>query len=145
MPIKFGNTEICPHLGSKKQTMSNYDNNDARLCLNCGEPISGRADKLFCCGKCKNEWHNRISGTEKRRRERIFAILWKNYKLLEMILESDEHAPEIAMLADAGFRQEYITGFRHLRGGRDEYRCFDISYNKTETRLYNIRRAPEIV
>lgn len=34
---------------------------------------------------------------------------------------------------------------KKLRSGREEYRCFDISYNKTEARLYNIRRAPELL
>lgn len=125
--------------------MDNYCNQEERRCLNCGTLISGRIDKLFCSGRCKNDWHNRISGTDRRRRERIFGILWKNYKILEMMLEAEDKAPEITMLTDAGFRPEYITGIRHLRGGREEFRCFDISYYTTETRLYNIRRAPEIV
>lgn len=120
------------------------EKNEERLCMNCGRTLSGRPDKLFCSTRCKNEWHNRISGEEKRRRERVFSILCKNYRVLEMMIELEEHNPVISSLENAGFRPEYITGFRHLRG-RDEYRCFDITYNKTEARLYNIRRAPEPV
>ena len=122
----------------------NIKTDEERRCLNCGEPIKGRPDKLFCCGRCKNEWHNRISGVEKRRRERVFNALWKNYKILELVIESNEPLPELQSLSDLGFRPEYVTGFIRKRGGRDEYRCFDISYNKTEARLYNIRRASEI-
>ena len=125
--------------------MNNNTQKEKGLCLNCGMPVTGRSDKLFCCGKCKNEWHNRISGSERRSRERVFSMLWKNYKILEMVLEGGERTPEMATLSNAGFRPEYITGFRRIRHGRDEYRCFDICYNKTETRLYNIRRAPEIL
>ena len=117
---------------------------EERFCMNCGKKLNGRPDKLFCCARCKNEWHNRISGEEKRRRDRVFSMLCKNYKILEMMLELEEHNPVISSLENAGFRPDYITGFRHLRG-RDEYRCFDITYNKTEARLYNIRRAPELI
>ena len=115
-----------------------------RVCRNCGKPISGRADKRFCCSRCKNEWNNSLNGPARHRRNRVLGILDKNYQVLKMVLESGERAPELASLADAGFRSEYVTEFRRIRRGRDEYRCFDISYNKTETRLYNIRRVPEL-
>ena len=121
------------------------DKKHMRRCLNCGDLLTGRSDKLFCCGRCKNEWHNKMTGSEKRRREKVFGILWRNYKVLEMMLEGEEHTPEIAELVAGGFRPEFITGYRRLRSGREEYRCFDISYNKTEARLYNIRRAPELL
>lgn len=129
--------------GRKETIMT--DKKHPRRCLNCGGPVTGRADKLFCCGRCKNEWHNKMTGSEKRRREKIFSILWKNYKILETMLEGEEHTPEIASLVAEGFRPEFITGYQRLRTGREEYRCFDISYNKTEARLYNIRRASELV
>jgi predicted nucleic acid-binding Zn ribbon protein len=120
------------------------DLTEERFCLNCGAALHGRPDKVFCNTRCKNEWHNRINGDEKRRRERVFGILWNNYKILETMLELQEHTPAISSLEDAGFRPGYITGFRKLRG-RNEFRCFDITYNKTEARLYNIRRAPELM
>ena len=117
---------------------------DERFCMNCGARLAGRPDKLFCSARCKNEWHNRIKGDEKRRRERIFSILCNNYKILDTMIALEEHNPLISSLENAGFRPGYITGFRHLKG-RNEYHCFDISYNKTEAHLYNIRRAPELL
>ncbi|MBR4822015.1 MAG: hypothetical protein IKZ71_02580 [Bacteroidales bacterium] len=118
---------------------------EKRRCLNCGTVLSGRSDKLFCCGRCKNEWHNHITITEKRRRERVFGALWRNYKILQMMMDAEQKSPEIQALGEMGFRDEYVTGFRKRRNGRHEYRCFDITYNKTEARLYNLRRAPEFV
>ena len=118
---------------------------EEKRCLNCGAVLRGRPDKLFCSGRCKNEWHNRISSEGRRRREKIYGILCNNYKILEMMIELEEHAPSLSLLENAGFRDNYITGFRRLRSGREEYSCFDISYNKTEARLYNIRRAPELL
>ena len=128
----------------QKKEMNEQKHEEERVCLNCGKPISGRADKRFCCSRCKNEWNNSLNGPARHRRNRVLGILDKNYQVLKMVLESGERAPELTSLADAGFRSEYVTEFRRIRRGRDEYRCFDISYNKTETRLYNIRRVPEL-
>ena len=127
-----------------KNAMKDLAHEKQRVCLNCGQPLTGRPDKKFCCSRCKNEWNNSVNGPERRSRERVISILSKNYRLLQMVMESGEKAPELKSLEDAGFRQEYVTGFRRIRRGRDEYYCFDISYNKTEARLYNIRRAPEL-
>ena len=124
--------------------MSDQKHKEVRVCLNCGEPITGRADKRFCCSKCKNEWNNSLSILDRQNRNRIINILLKNYMVLQAALESEEKAPELGTLVKAGFHPEYVTGFRRVRRGRDEYRCFDICYNKTEARLYNIRRAPEL-
>lgn len=131
-------------LSAKTIVMSDKKQREGRVCLNCGEPITGRADKRFCSIKCKNEWNNSLIGLDKHDRNRIISILLKNYLVLQTVMESGEKAPELEALAVAGFRPEYVTGFRRIRRGRDEYRCFDICYNKTEARLYNIRRAPEL-
>ena len=112
-----------------------------RQCLNCGITLSGRPDKLFCCARCKNEYHNRISGAERRKRDRSFGILWKNYKLLELILDLGSDKTDKRNLLEMGFQPDYVTGHRRPRGGRDEYICFDIHYSMNEARLYNIRRA----
>ena len=117
---------------------------EARTCINCGKILSGRPDKLFCSQHCKNEWHNRISGAEKRRRDRTFAILWKNYKILQTLTDSRIMETDLSALAGSGFNPDFITGFRKLKSGRADYFCFDISYNKTEARLYNIRRTSEL-
>ena len=31
-------------------------------CMECGKPLSGRTDKKFCCGKCRNRFNNRRYG-----------------------------------------------------------------------------------
>jgi predicted nucleic acid-binding Zn ribbon protein len=126
----------------KQNDMNGYD--EERHCMNCGKTLSGRPDKLFCSQRCKNEWHNRINGMEKRRRDRTFAILWKNYKILELMADSGMRETDMSSLSACGFNPDFITGFRKLRNGRADYFCFDIAYNKTEARLYNIRRTSEL-
>lgn len=132
------------HISGKRKNAMKENQTEAQCCLNCGKPISGRPDKLFCCSRCKNEYHNRISGAERRKRNRVFGILWNNYKILELILDTGSDKAALSSLVEMGFVVNYITGHRRPRGGRDVYSCFDICYNMTEARLYNIRRAPEI-
>jgi len=120
------------------------ENSDNRKCLNCGKELHGRPDKLFCSGQCKNDWHNRLTRDEKRNQQRVFGILRNNYKILELMIELNERTPVIAAMENSGFRPEFVTGYRRTKG-RIELRCFDIIYNTTEARLYNIRRAPEVL
>lgn len=119
--------------------------NEEKLCIQCGKPVYGRPDKLFCSNKCRNDYHNRINAGARLRKDRVISILWNNYKLLEMVLNSGNTGIDLRALQDLGFQVSYITGHRRARGGRDEYSCFDILYNKTEVRLYNIRRTSAIV
>lgn len=111
-----------------------------KTCIYCGAPILGRSDKLFCSTSCKNAWHNRMTASERRCRERTLSILWNNYKILESLMESGES--NILIESIPGFKPEYVTSYRKLPTGRVDLGCFDITYNKTEARLYNIRRAP---
>ena len=70
--------------------MNEQKHEEERVCLNCGKPISGRADKRFCCSRCKNEWNNSLNGPARHRRNRVLGILDKNYQVLKMVLESGE-------------------------------------------------------
>lgn len=114
-----------------------------RQCLWCGMPISGRLDKLFCSASCKNAWHNHITGRERRCRDRVNTILWNNYKILQSLMETGEKNVLLSSLP--GFMPDYVTGYRKLHNGRTELFCFDIMYNKTEARLYNIRQASDLL
>ena len=50
-----------------------------RRCLNCGKVIvNGRPDKLFCCVRCKNAWHNAKQWMQKNRKEKVISRLLKN-------------------------------------------------------------------
>ena len=42
-----------------------------------------------------------------------------------------------------GFNPEYVTGIRRSRM-RLELRCFDIRYQRSETRLYNIEKVEDL-
>ncbi|MBQ9548497.1 MAG: hypothetical protein IJV01_04980 [Bacteroidales bacterium] len=110
-------------------------------CLQCGTELYGRPDKKFCSDPCKNKWHNSRGGEKRRSQGRVFTDLAVNYDILEKLLLKGVSSVDRSVLENMGFRCARITGHRRIRGGHDEYQCFDIHYIQTETRLFRIRRV----
>lgn len=110
------------------------------VCLYCGKQGYGRADRKFCSSACKSAWHNEINKNSRLYRSRILTALNKNYIILREALERGELSTDIITMEDRGFRPCYVTGFWPARLGADIYRCFDISYCRSASRIYKIRR-----
>lgn len=116
---------------------------DSVKCLECGNNIKyGRSDKKFCCEGCKNKFNNRRKSVMIRLQSRVIHSLDKNYQILDKLLRS---GADSVMLPDAlqwGFNPEYMTSCTRSRM-RTIYRCYDIKYCKSDTRLFNISRIPQ--
>ena len=56
-----------------------------KTCLDCGNPIIGRADKKFCDDQCRNNYNNKLRADESTAVKNINAILFKNRKILEKL------------------------------------------------------------
>lgn len=54
-----------------------------RTCLDCGEPLRGRADQKFCNDLCRNSYNNKKLGSSTNFMRKINRILKKNHALLE--------------------------------------------------------------
>ena len=112
-------------------------------CLECGTPIQyGRSDKKFCCDYCKNRWHNERNKDYVRIRSKVTHALDKNYRILTLLLGNGKTSAPMSDLQQWGFSPEYVTGMNKGRM-RTEYRCFDIRYNRSENKIYNICRVPD--
>ncbi|MCX7649486.1 MAG: hypothetical protein N2050_02890 [Flavobacteriales bacterium] len=60
---------------------------EERRCLECGEPLSGRADKKFCNDMCRSAHNNRqITGARTPAVRHIHRILLRNRQILEHFL-----------------------------------------------------------
>jgi len=60
--------------------------NNAPACRNCGRPLRGRSDKLYCDVSCKNAYHNQSHRQDRREVLQIDRILKHNRKVLKKIL-----------------------------------------------------------
>jgi len=110
-------------------------------CLQCGKPVHGRAGKKFCSEKCKNEWHNITTKRSRLARGRIITALSHNHSLLEKAVREGMLSIDLMTLENMGFRPDYMTGYTPGRNGAaGTCRCFDISYCRSATRVYKIRK-----
>lgn len=113
-------------------------------CLECGTTFYGRKDKHFCSLSCKNRYHNKIIQAQRRYRAEVMAALTRNYAILDALVKEDRTSAPLAELKKAGFDPAYITGHRKGRYRHDDYSCFDLSFYRTDTRIFNLRRKEPV-
>lgn len=109
-------------------------------CLECGTVFYGRKDKQFCNATCKNKWHNRLLRERRQYRMETISALARNYEILEELLKENRQSAGLAELSELGFDPECVTGHRKGRYRHDEYSCFDISYYRSASKIFNVRR-----
>ena len=110
-------------------------------CLECGkEIVYGRTDKKFCSSSCKNRFHNKLVKDSHSYRNKVANALGRNYEILARLIKEQCNTADLGDLVQWGFNLEYCTGYRKVRG-HDEYRCFDIKYLRTPSRIFNISKV----
>lgn len=83
----------------------------SRVCLECGEPLTGRADKKFCNDVCRSAYNNKqITGSRTPVVRHIHRILLRNRQILSQIT-GEKEAIKVPgrKLRDAGFDFRYHT------------------------------------
>lgn len=110
-------------------------------CLACGKELYGRTDKKFCDRRCKNNYHNSLAKDTRLLRNRIITALSSNYRILETLLDSGRTSIALEDLAAMGFNPVYTTSHRKGRHKHEEYSCFDIRYNQSSSKIFNLRRG----
>ena len=113
-------------------------------CLQCGKKIAGRTDKVFCSDRCRSLYNYHKSRNRVLVRARIMNALEKNYSLLDALIRLGVHEAEVGELELMGFKTGCATHFTE-RGKLREYWCFDIRYDISGGRLFNLRRPLELM
>lgn len=96
------------------------DNNDGK-CLECGEPLTGRCDKKFCCDYCRNSYNNRLRKDDSRIRVEVNRALGRNRRILLSIPKGGRMNLREAVCK--GFDLSRMTGRRGI-----VYECYDVKY-----------------
>ena len=111
------------------------------LCLECGsEIVYGRKDRKFCCDGCKNKYHNRMTHPYRNWHQKVVNRLDKNHEILERLLDAGLHEASSEELFALGYDTRYATSYRKVRRSIEIW-CFDIRYNYTETRIFDIQKT----
>jgi len=116
-----------------------YETETMVHCLQCGKTITGRKDKKFCGLGCKNAYHN--MEVEKRRKymKRVDDEMHVNYLILDESLRNGCTSLRLEELCGFGFKPGLATSYRKRRKGL-ELGCYDIKYNQSDSKIFNIHR-----
>jgi len=118
-------------------------NNEGKLerrCPVCGVPIKGRSNKIFCCKKCKNAYHNEQRSRQLCYRNKIITSLTLNYRILEKLLSKHIDSMALCDIEVSGFKPSMVTGYKIIGNQKKEFRCFDIKYCMSDSKVYKIVR-----
>ena len=116
---------------------------EERRCLECGEPLRGRADQKYCNDLCRNAYNNKkLSGSSNFIRK-INRILKKNHAILEELNPEDKTTTLKSILEKKGFNFEYYTNTYTTQAGRVYYFCYDQGYSELEKNKYMLVKKEE--
>ena len=109
-------------------------------CLECGETYYGRPNQKFCSETCKNRFNNKKAQDIRNTKLRINTILERNYAILSSLIKENRYSISLFDLSAMGYKIDYMT-FNCKLNRHDQCGCYDISYIRAPTRIYNIRRV----
>lgn len=72
-------------------------------------------------------------------RRRVLAQLSVNYELLDGLIRMGKESVPLLDIVSMGFVTSVVTSFQRV-GKHNEFRCFDIKYIMTATRLFSISK-----
>lgn len=136
--------KLLTTFGKNRSTMFDEPVAIKSRCLHCGTEMYGRSDKKFCDTRCKNAYHNGETERSRRYRKSVMAAIEVNYAILDDLLKKRQLTVAVEKITPRGFSPNYST-YHRKKYPRDEYGCFDIRYNRSDSRIYNIHRiGPDI-
>lgn len=101
---------------------------EKKVCLDCGEPIKGRADKKFCNDICRNSYNNKLNSDTNNYVRNINNILRKNRRIMEDLLTGATVTVSKQKLSSAGFNFNYFTNLVKTKESKLYYFCYEFGY-----------------
>ena len=110
-----------------------------KVCLECGEPLKGRADKKFCDDQCRSNYNNKMNSDVTAEMRNINNILRKNRRILDSVVKDDGKGKiSKAKLNDKGFNFKYFTQTHTTQKGSTYKLCYDYGYLPIENDFYMV-------
>ena len=114
---------------------------EQRKCMECGEPIIGRADKKFCDDNCRNNYYNKHNSDVTAQVRNVNNILRKNRRIMETLLPAEgTFKISKAKLLHHGFNFTYHTHTYTSKKGNNYVLCYDYGYMPLDNDYFMIVR-----
>lgn len=99
-----------------------------RQCLDCSQPILGRADKKFCNDQCRSNFNNQLNSDSHNLVRNINNILRRNRRILQQLNPTGETKTTCKKLNKLGFNFNYFTGTDQIQTVNTYNFCYDYGY-----------------
>ena len=116
-----------------------------RKCLNCENPIKGRADKKFCSDQCRNDYNNQLNSDSNNHVRNVNNILRKNRRVLAELNPYEKSKVHRDKLTEKGFNFHYHTNIYTTKSGNVYYFCYEQGYLPLENDFYALVLRKEYV
>ncbi len=116
-----------------------------KKCPECGEVISGRADKRFCSDQCRSAFHNRVNGERTHFIRTVNSILRKNRRILELLNPEGKARVHKSRLLERGFKFSYFTNEYITKSGNVYRFCYEHGYLPLDNDYYTLVIRQEYV
>jgi hypothetical protein len=105
-----------------------------RYCVGCGEPLVGRADKIFCNESCKATYHyRRNTDNQDSLYRQIDKQLKTNRRILKEYNKAGKATVRKTVLLNEGFDPKYFTHYWKNKKGDVYLFCYEYGFlKKTE-------------
>jgi hypothetical protein len=118
---------------------------ETRNCLNCGDPLKGRADKKFCDDKCRTQYNNRLSSAASALVSGINNVLRRNRRIMQQMIPHEMGKISLSkkQLSDKGFNFIYHTHTYINKAGATYCFCYEYGYMELDNGNYMLVRRKE--
>ena len=109
---------------------------EIKACLECGDPIKGRADKKFCSDQCRVAYNNRLNSDDTNYVRNVNYTLRKNRRILIELNTTGKTKVSREKLIRNGFDFGYYTNTYKTKDGAIYYYCYEQGYLPIEKEYY---------
>ena len=107
-------------------------------CIECGEKLTGRADKKYCSSYCRTSYYNRQNSNVNNLMRNINRKLRNNRRILASINIKGKTTVREETLTSRGFAFNYFTNTFTTKAGKTYYFCYDQGYLQLDQGLVTL-------
>lgn len=116
-----------------------------KQCTECGEEMTGRADKKFCSDQCRTSHNNKLNSDANNFVRNINNILRKNRRILSELNPHGKAKAHRDKLLERGFKFSYFTNVYTTKAGNSYYFCYEYGYLELDNNYFTLVIRQEYV
>jgi len=109
---------------------------ESKICLECGNKLTGRVDKKFCSDQCRVSFNNRLNSNETNYVRNVSNTLRKNRRILTELNTAGKTRVSGTKMKEKGFDFQYFTNLYKTKDGSVYYYCYEQGYLPIENDFY---------